>query len=65
MRKPRIVVTPPGPRAREIIEKDHSLLSPSLTRTSPLVGFEAEGVWVRDVDGNEYLDFGSGIAVNN
>jgi len=65
MRRPKIVVTPPGPRAREIIEKDHSLLSPSLTRTSPLVGFEAEGAWVRDVDGNEYLDFGSGIAVNN
>jgi len=43
MRRPKIVVTPPGPRAREIIEKDHSLLSPSLTRTSPLVGFEAEG----------------------
>ncbi|RLG46090.1 MAG: acetyl ornithine aminotransferase family protein [Thermoproteota archaeon] len=65
MRRPKIVVEPPGPRARELIERDKRLLSPSLTRTAPLVGVEAEGCWVRDADGNEYLDFGSGIAVTN
>jgi 4-aminobutyrate aminotransferase len=60
---PKIVVTPPGPRAREWIRKDEAALSPSLTRSSPLVGLRAEGVFVEDVDGNVYLDFGSGIAV--
>ena len=65
VRKPKIVVEPPGPKARELIEMDHQYLSPALTRTAPLVGYEAEGVWVRDPDGNEYLDFGSGIAVTN
>lgn len=60
---PKIVVPPPGPKAREIIERDEKLLSPSLTRSAPLVGERAEGVFVEDPDGNVYLDFGSGIAV--
>jgi len=64
-RKPKIVVTPPGPKAREFIERDHVVTSPSLTRTAPLVGVEAGGVWVKDIDGNIFLDFSSGIAVTN
>jgi len=63
--RPKIVVQPPGPKAREIIRRDENLTSPSLTRTAPLVGVRAEGVWVEDIDGNVYLDFGSGIAVVN
>jgi 4-aminobutyrate aminotransferase len=63
--KPKIIVEPPGPKAREIIKRDERLTSPSLTRTAPLVGVRAEGVWVEDIDGNVYLDFGSGIAVAN
>ena len=57
---PRIVTPPPGPRAQEVIERDLAMLSPSLTRTAPLVGYKAEGVYVEDVDGNVFLDFGSG-----
>lgn len=57
------MVKPPGPKARAFIERDHRITSPSLTRTAPLVGVEAEGVWVKDIDGNVFLDFGSGIAV--
>jgi 4-aminobutyrate aminotransferase len=60
---PKIVVTPPGPNAREWIRQDEAALSPSLTRSSALVGVRAEGVFIEDVDGNVYLDFGSGIAV--
>lgn len=63
--KPKIVVSPPGPRARSLIERDNEMFSPSLTRTAPLVGVEAEGMWVKDIDGNVYLDFGSGIATVN
>jgi len=63
--RPVIVVEPPGPKAREWIEKDKKLLSTSLTRTAPLVPAETEYVWIKDVDGNIYLDFGSGIAVTN
>ncbi len=63
--RPKIVVEPPGPKAREWIERDKKLLSTSLTRTAPLVPEETWYVWIKDVDGNIYLDFGSGIAVTN
>ncbi|KXB04225.1 4-aminobutyrate aminotransferase [candidate division MSBL1 archaeon SCGC-AAA261O19] len=65
MKGPKIVATPPGPKAREFMERDKKVMSPSLTRTAPLVGVEAEGVWVKDIDGNIFLDFSSGIAVTN
>ncbi len=60
---PKIVTPPPGPKAKAFIERDERQLSPSLTRTAPLVGQKAEGVYVEDPDGNVFLDFGSGIAV--
>ncbi len=63
--RPHIVVEPPGPKAREWIERDKKLLSTSLTRTAPLVPAETDYVWIKDVDGNIFLDFGSGIAVVN
>ena len=63
--RPRIVIEPPGPEARKWIEKDKQLLSTSLTRTAPLVPEETWYVWIKDVDGNIYLDFGAGIAVVN
>ena len=62
---PKIITPPPGPRAREWIARDAATLSPSLSRTSPLVGVRGEGVFVEDADGNVFLDFGSGIAVNS
>jgi len=65
IKKPKIVTTLPGPKARAFIERDRAVTSPSLTRTAPLVGVEAEGVWVKDIDGNVFLDFSSGIAVTN
>jgi 4-aminobutyrate aminotransferase len=60
---PKIVTPLPGPKAQEVIERDLAMLSPSLSRTAPLVGYRAEGVYVEDVDGNVFLDFGSGIGV--
>ena len=60
---PNIKVTPPGPKASELIERDEKILSGSLTRSAPLVGDKAEGMYIEDPDGNVFLDFGSGIAV--
>ncbi len=62
---PKIVTPPPGPKAQEVIERDLAMLSPSLTRTAPLVGYKAEGVYVEDIDGNVFLDFGSGIGASS
>jgi len=53
----------PGPRARRIIERDRKVISPSYTRSYPLVAKRGEGAIVEDVDGNRFLDFNAGIAV--
>jgi 4-aminobutyrate aminotransferase len=62
---PRIVVTPPGPKARELLKRDTTTLSQSLVRWYPLVAESGQGCIVKDVDGNEFIDFNSGIAVLN
>ncbi len=53
----------PGPRARDVIARDHRSVSPSYTRCYPLVASRGEGAMVEDVDGNRFLDFNAGIAV--
>lgn len=58
------MVEPPGPKARRIIEQDTRYLATS-TKTSPLAIESGKGTVVRDVDGNTYLDFASGVAVLN
>jgi 4-aminobutyrate aminotransferase len=63
MRIPDIKVTPPGPRARAIVERDAAVVSPSYPRCAPFVMARGEGAGVEDVDGNVYLDFSAGIAV--
>jgi len=60
---PRLLGPVPGPRARQIIERDVKVLSPSYTRSYPLVASRGEGAIVEDVDGNRFLDFNAGIAV--
>lgn len=66
MKKPKIRTAHlPGPKARGIIERDEKILSPSLTRAYPFVAESGRGVWVKDPDGNEFLDFTAGIAVLN
>jgi len=62
---PRIVVRPPGPKARELVKKDESLISPSYVRYYPLVIESGEDCILRDVDGNEYIDFNSGLVCLN
>jgi len=60
---PRLIGPLPGPRARAIIERDALVVSPSYTRSYPLVAARGEGAIVEDVDGNRFLDFNAGIAV--
>ena len=61
---PHLVTDLPGPRARAVIEQDERVSSPSLTRVYPLVVSRGEGAVLEDVDGNRFLDFNAGIAVN-
>jgi 4-aminobutyrate aminotransferase len=62
---PKIVVSPPGPKAREFLKKDEKFISPSYVRYYPLVVESAKDCLVRDVDGNEYIDLNAGIACMN
>jgi 4-aminobutyrate aminotransferase len=63
MEHPSIRTELPGPKAQELIRLDKACVSPSYTRAYPLVVEDAHDVWVRDVDGNVFLDFTAGIAV--
>src|SRR5947207_5960303 len=60
---PHIKITPPGPKARAIVERDRLMVSSSYPRSAPFVMLRGEGAVVEDVDGNLYLDCCAGIAV--
>ena len=60
---PKLVCPLPGPKAQAAVEADDRLISPSYTRSYPLVAKRGRGIRVEDVDGNEFLDFAAGIAV--
>src|SRR5579871_7057235 len=60
---PHLITPLPGPEAKRIIELDHEYVSPSYTRSYPLVAKRGRGAMVEDVDGNRFLDFSAGIAV--
>ncbi|HET7617478.1 MAG TPA: acetyl ornithine aminotransferase family protein [Vicinamibacterales bacterium] len=62
---PAIKTPLPGPKAKAIIDRDAKFVSPSYTRDYPLVIAKGEGAVVEDVDGNVFLDFAAGIAVNS
>jgi 4-aminobutyrate aminotransferase len=62
---PHIVTELPGPKARAHVEFDHAWTSPSLPRAYPIVPVRGEGCAVEDIDGNVFLDFAAGIAVNS
>jgi 4-aminobutyrate aminotransferase len=61
---PEIKIPPPGPKARAIIARDDEFITPSYTRSYPLVIDRGEGMFVIDADGNRFLDFTAGVAVN-
>ena len=62
---PKIRTALPGPNAKRVLEGDHQFISPSYTRSYPLVAKRGRGVIIEDVDGNEFLDFSAGIAVTS
>src|SRR5229473_132152 len=60
---PHIRTELPGPRARDLLDRDARHVSPSYTRVYPLVVERGSGAVIEDVDGNLFLDFTAGIAV--
>ena len=62
---PKIKTALPGPNAKRVLAGDQRLISPSYTRSYPLVAKSGRGIVVTDVDGNEFYDFSAGIAVTS
>ncbi len=62
---PIIQVEPPGPKAKEILQRDEQFLMQSFVRWYPLVVETAGREIVKDVDGNIYIDLNSALAVAN
>src|SRR5438874_10180255 len=62
---PKIKTALPGPNAKRVLEGDERYISPSYTRSYPLVAKEGRGIVITDVDGDEFYDFSAGIAVTS
>jgi 4-aminobutyrate aminotransferase len=62
---PKLKTALPGPNAKRVLEGDEKFVSPSYTRSYPMVAKQGRGIVVTDVDGNEFFDFSAGIAVTS
>jgi 4-aminobutyrate aminotransferase len=65
MNGPKIITALPGPNAKRVLAGDEKYISPSYTRSYPMVAKTGRGIIVTDVDGNEFYDFSAGIAVTS
>jgi len=59
----KVVTELPGPKSRALHERRKAVVSAGLTVGFPIYIERAEGAILLDVDGNQILDLGSGIAV--
>ena len=62
---PEIRTALPGANAKRAVKLDDEYISPSYTRSYPLVAKRGKGAIIEDVDGNLFLDFAAGIAVTS
>jgi len=60
------VVEPPGPKAEAVVARDKKVLSPyNRPFYYHFVVEKGKGCIIEDIDGNEYLDFNSGLGAMN
>ena len=62
---PHLVTEVPGPKALAQVAADQAVVSGSLPRAYPFAPVRGYGMGVEDQDGNVFLDFCAGIAVNS
>ena len=55
----------PGPRSRDILEREAKAVARPLIVHTPVVAAEARGSTITDVDGNTFVDFVGGVGVAN
>jgi 4-aminobutyrate aminotransferase/(S)-3-amino-2-methylpropionate transaminase len=61
----RLVTEIPGPKSLELFERRNKVVARGISTTLPVFVTEADGAILRDADGNQLIDFGSGIAVTS
>ena len=64
-RAPSLKTAIPGPKSKEIIEKDRKYVSHAYDRLFQFTMHRGSGAAIMDADGNVYLDFSAGISVMN
>jgi len=55
----------PGPRTREILERESRAVARPLRVHEPIFAADAHGATITDVDGNTFIDFVGGVGVAN
>ncbi|RJT83092.1 4-aminobutyrate--2-oxoglutarate transaminase [Arthrobacter cheniae] len=55
----------PGPRSTELAARRAAVVAKGVASGVPVYAADADGGILRDVDGNSFIDLGSGIAVNS
>jgi diaminobutyrate-2-oxoglutarate transaminase len=63
----KIIEKPPGPRSRELLQKQNHAESAAVSypKAIPVAFKEGKGATLKDVDGNIYIDFFAGAGVLN
>jgi 4-aminobutyrate aminotransferase / (S)-3-amino-2-methylpropionate transaminase / 5-aminovalerate transaminase len=61
----RVVTEIPGPKSRALIERRAEAVPRAVFLTAPIFIESASGAILRDVDGNQLIDLGAGLAVLN
>ncbi|MFR9726519.1 4-aminobutyrate--2-oxoglutarate transaminase [Streptomyces sp. MS19] len=61
----RLVTEIPGPRSRELMARKSAAVAAGVGSVLPVFARRAGGGVLEDVDGNSFIDFGSGIAVTS
>ncbi|MGL6234271.1 MAG: 4-aminobutyrate--2-oxoglutarate transaminase [Segniliparus sp.] len=61
----RLVTEVPGPKSAELARRRRAVVAAGVGSVLPVYAERAGGGVVVDVDGNSFIDFGSGIAVTN
>src|SRR5213596_3386380 len=62
-RGPKIVAIPPGPKSKAALSRKEKFITNGVRVALPIDVTWAEGPFVRDSDGNVYVDLGGGIGV--
>ncbi len=59
----RVVTSVPGPKSQELMARKQASVADGIGTVMPVFAKRAGGGVLEDVDGNSFIDFGSGIAV--